>query len=200
MRLGLSEILKYTSEQPTVQQQGEYIRQNFNPTLGKLIQYAYDPMYQWDLPEGTPPYTPNQFLDQESNLYTETRRLYIFFKGTGDHVPLKIKEKNFIQLLENLSAADADLLISIKNHQLPYGITADFIRSQLPGLLSDPVPQRVSNSDKGAGEDTSATFQYKPKPTKSTKPSNNKSSAVGVTKKKATSRKSVANKTKPSDD
>lgn len=143
-RLGLSEILENTAKQPTVAQQGEYIRANFNPTLGKLIQYAYDPMYVWDLPEGSPPYKPNQFLDQESNLYSETRRLYIFMKGTGDHVPPVKKELNFIQMLENLSKADAELLLEIKEKRLPFGITEQFVREHLPGLLSEPAPQKAA--------------------------------------------------------
>lgn len=139
-RQGLSEILEETTKQ-SPEHQGEYLRRQWNPTLGQLIRYAYDGTFEWDLPEGEPPYTPNQFLDQESNLYTETRRLYVFMKGTGDHVPQSRKEMLFVQLLESLSKADAILLCKIKDGSLPYGITQEFIIKELPGQLVAPRGQ-----------------------------------------------------------
>lgn len=136
-KLGLSEILKRTSEQPA-EEQGEFLRRNWNPTLGLMIRYAFDAGYEWAIPEGTPPYTENKYLDQESNLYAESRKMYIFMRGTGDHVPQKKKELNFIQLLENLTKEDAELLLMIKDGKLPYGITQEFIIAELPGQITTP--------------------------------------------------------------
>lgn len=139
-RQGLSEILEETSKQDP-EFAGEYLRAHWNPTLGQLIRYAYDATFQWDLPEGTPPYTVNQYLDQESNLYSEVRRLYVFMKGSGDHVPQRRKELLFVQLLESLSKADAELLCQVKDRTLPYGISIDFIVRELPGQLASPISQ-----------------------------------------------------------
>jgi hypothetical protein len=135
--MALSEILEKTSQQP-IETQGEYIRLKYNPSLGQIIRYAYDATYEWDLPEGNPPYRKNIYLDQESNLYSQMRRMYIFMKGTGDHISQIKKELNFISILENVSPADADLLIAAKDGSLPYGITMAFIEAELPGLITKP--------------------------------------------------------------
>jgi hypothetical protein len=137
-KLGLSEILKRTMELPTQAEQGEYLRKNWNPSLGQLIRYAYDGVFEWDLPDGAPPYTPNEYLDQESNLYSEIRRLYIFLKGSGDHVPPSKKHLLFAGMLEAMSREDAELLIAVKDGTLPYGITQEFIIQELPGQLVSP--------------------------------------------------------------
>lgn len=138
-RLGLSEILEKTSQQPE-EAQGEYIRKHWNPSLGQLIRFAYDATFQWNLPEGHPPYTENPHLDQESNLYTELKRMYIFMKGSGDHIPQLKKELLFGGMLESLSRADAKLLIAAKDGVLPYGITQAFVIQELPGQLQQPRP------------------------------------------------------------
>jgi hypothetical protein len=135
--LAIFEILEKTSQQP-VESQGEYIRTKYNPSVGQLIRYAYDATFQWDLPEGNPGYRKNIYLDQESNLYSQMRRLYIFMKGTGDHISQIKKETNFISILENVAPDDAELLIAAKDGSLPYGITLEFVEKELPGLILKP--------------------------------------------------------------
>lgn len=149
-RLGLSEILEKTSQQATQAEQGEFLRRNWNPTMGLVVRYAYDPSLEWDLPEGTPPYVENKFLGQESNLYGEMRRMYIFMKGTGDHVSQSKKETNFVQLLENLSKEDAALVAAMKDGVLPFGITPEFIRAELPGLLPDDTRPAAPHAEETA--------------------------------------------------
>jgi len=135
MRYGIGETLELGSKLEG-EAQIEFMRKNWTQALGKMIEYALEPEWQWDLPPGTPPYKENPFMDQESNLYSDTRRMYIFMKGQGDHVsPLK-KEVNFVQMLENVSKQDAILLIHAKEKTLPYGWTADRIREVYPGLIS----------------------------------------------------------------
>lgn len=136
-RIGLSEILEKTSQQ-LEEARGEYIRKHWNPSLGQLIRFAYDATFQWNLPEGHPPYVENPHLDQESNLYTELKRMYIFMKGSGDHIPQFKKELLFGGMLESLSRADAKLLIAAKDGVLPYGITQAFVLQELPGQLQHP--------------------------------------------------------------
>lgn len=186
-RLGLSEILKLTSEQPE-DQRGEFIRKNWNPTLGQLIRCAYDASYEWDLPEGVPPYKPNEYLDQESNLYTEARRLYVFMKGSGDHISQRKKEELFIGLLENLSREDAELLVMIKDHQLPYGITLEFVQAELPGWIQSPREVKPADdvitfpAEATTTESVVEVADPAPKPVRK------------VTKRKTTTRKTTAKK------
>jgi hypothetical protein len=135
--LALFEILEKTSQQP-VESQGDYIRLKYNPSLGQLIRYAYDATFEWDLPEGNPGYRKNIYLDQESNLYSQMRRMYIFMKGTGDHISQIKKEINFVSMLENIAPDDAELLIAAKDGSLPYGVTLEFVEKELPGLVLKP--------------------------------------------------------------
>jgi hypothetical protein len=44
----------------------------------------------------------------------------------------------FIEFLEALAPADAELIVSIKEKKLPYkGLTEDIVRAAFPGLLPD---------------------------------------------------------------
>jgi hypothetical protein len=71
-------------------------------------------------------------------LYAEVRKLYLFVKGGNDNLKPLRRETLFIQLLESLAPADADLLCAIKDKKMPYkGIDAKIIREAFPGLLPD---------------------------------------------------------------
>lgn len=73
-----------------------------------------------EIPEGNVPYTPNDAPvgTDHTRLESEYRGLYRFFKG-GDNTikPLK-RETMFIQLLEGLSAEEAELLCLVKDGKL----------------------------------------------------------------------------------
>lgn len=134
MQLGIGEIF-FKASQLEGEEQVAFMRKNWSAGLGKMIEYALEPEYQWDLPPGTPPYKENKYFDQEGNLYGEVRRMYIFMKGAGDHVsPIK-KETNFVGLLENVNKYDAEFLVHAKEKTLPYGFTAVKIREVFPGLI-----------------------------------------------------------------
>lgn len=134
MKKALSEILLETSKLKTKKQKIEYLRANTNPSLNKIIQMTYDET-EFDLPPGAPPYKPSDF-DEPGNLYAEVRRLYLFTKGGNPNLsPLK-REMLFIQVLEFVSASDAELLIGMKDKKLPYkGLTQLFMREALPELF-----------------------------------------------------------------
>ena len=136
-KLGISEILEKVSKLKKKEERIEELRKNGdNRAMLQILQYAYDPRVKWLLPEGKPPYKPTQFLDQESNLYTETRRLYLFVEGGNPNLtPIK-REMLFIGLLENVAPADAELLCAIKDKKLPYKtITKEIVNEAFPGLL-----------------------------------------------------------------
>src|SRR5665213_2693708 len=72
-----------------------------NTTLKTIIQYTYHPGVKWRLPEGVPPFTPSPYLDQEGNLYSEVRKLYLFVENGGaDNLSQFKREMLWIQLLE----------------------------------------------------------------------------------------------------
>ena len=128
MKLGLAEILKKASEIEKKADKIEWIRRNDSPALRALLKYAFDPKVKFLLPEGAPPYKPNELPDLQSVLYSELRKLYLFIEGGNDNLKPTRREYLFIQLLENLDKDDAELIAAVKDKKVPYkGITKKFV-------------------------------------------------------------------------
>ena len=133
----VSTILKEASEIKDRKKRIYFLQSHHpNQLMKMLLKYVYDPNIEFDLPPGKPPYTPCEALDQENMLYLEQRRLYLFLKGGNpDLNPLR-RETLFVQLLESIEPADAELLVAVKDKKLPYkGITEKLVREAFPSLL-----------------------------------------------------------------
>lgn len=136
MRLGISEILKKVSESKTKDEKLEILRKNDSSAIRTILKYALDPEIKWALPEGEPPYKPCQYLDQQSMLYHEARRLYLFIEGGNPNLSTIRREALFVNLIESIDANDARVLLSAKEKKLPFkGITVNLINEAYPGLL-----------------------------------------------------------------
>ena len=138
MKHGIAEILALAVKKETRAEKIELLRQFDSVTLRTMLQGAFDPTIEWDLPPGDPPYRPCEFFDQQGRLYQETRKLYMFLMGRRpDLTPLK-KEVLFIALLEGLDKDDAKLLLAVKDKKMPFkGITYKLVQEAFPGLLPD---------------------------------------------------------------
>ncbi|MGA1047362.1 MAG: DUF6433 family protein [Minisyncoccia bacterium] len=82
-----------------------------------LFEYAYLPEKKFDLPEGDPPYKPDDapIGMSPANLRMEIKRLYIFKRE--DLKPLR-REQLFINLLESVHPDEAKLLLAVKEQKL----------------------------------------------------------------------------------
>lgn len=140
MRLSISEILEKASKISKTNERIEFLRKNYSPPLGTIIKYALDPNVEFDLPEGAPPYKKNDLTGQETRLYSEVRKFYLFLKGCPKNINKIKREALFIEMLENIDPKDAELLIAMKDKKLPYkGFTAKFVKEAFPGLLEENV-------------------------------------------------------------
>ena len=138
MKLGISEILEKASRMNKRQDKIDYLRQNFNPVLGMILKYTYDPAVIWELPPGAPPYKPSQYPDSHGMLYTEARKLYLFIKGGNENLKPFKRETLFINLLESVHAEDAKVLLGAKDKELPYrGINKKVVQEAFPGLINE---------------------------------------------------------------
>lgn len=136
MKRSISELLKRADDAPTKQEKIDVLRQIDSPAIRRIIELAYNPSYVWLLPKGKAPYKPSEFNDQEGRLYGEIRRLYLFLEGGNPNLTTVRREFLFIQLLESVDPADAELLCSIKDGKLPYkSLTKNLIKEAYPGLL-----------------------------------------------------------------
>ena len=136
MKLSIAEILKKASEIADENARINWLRQNNSPVLETILRGAYDPSIKWQLPEGEPPYKPNDLVDQENRLFAEARKLYLFIEGGNPNLKQLRRESLFIELLETVDPEDAKLLLAIKDKKLPYpNLTPQFINKVFPGII-----------------------------------------------------------------
>lgn len=156
-RHGVAEILRLISNLPNENdRQASLATCSDNMVVIMTLKYMFDPDIAFDLPEGDPPYKPNEYLDQQNSYYSQFRKMYIFIKGQGPALaPLK-RESLFVQFIESLDQEDAKLVIAMKDKKSPYpNITYELVSKTFPGLLpekreainiTEPVKKKVTGS------------------------------------------------------
>ncbi|AFB15481.1 hypothetical protein RW03080701_219 [Synechococcus phage S-RIM8] len=119
-RLLISEILRKVSNAKTKEEKIALLRKHNSTALRQLLIINFDESIVSMLPEGEVPYTPNDAPvgTDHSRLEQEYRGLYRFFKGGQDKLPALKRESMFVQLLEGLSAEEAELLCLVKDGKL----------------------------------------------------------------------------------
>tara|TARA_B100000131_G_scaffold150041_1_gene145614 strand:- start:2699 stop:3163 length:465 start_codon:yes stop_codon:yes gene_type:complete len=119
-RLLISEILRKVSNAKTKAEKVDLLRTNNSPALRQLLIWNYDDSVISEIPEGEVPYTPNEAPvgTDHTRLEQEYRGFYRFVKGGDPKLKGLKRESMFIQLLEGLSAEEAELLCLIKDGKL----------------------------------------------------------------------------------
>lgn len=136
MKLSVAEILKKASEIPNESARVDWLQRYDSQALRYILAGALSPNIKWLLPEGEPPYKPNDLVDQQHRLYTESRKLYLFVEGGNPNLKQLRREALFIELIESLDPEDAKLLLAVKDKRMPYpGITTEVVNLAFPGLI-----------------------------------------------------------------
>jgi len=135
MVVGLAEFLEKVGRLKRTQEKIDALKYNDSLPLRIILQGCYDPNVKWSLPEGTPPYKPNDLVDQEHVLIKETQKLTYFIEGFHPDLKQMKRETMFVQLLENCAPKDAELLCTIKDKKPIKGITLQHVTEALPGLI-----------------------------------------------------------------
>ena len=94
---------------------------NDSVPLRQVLKGAFDPNIEWLLPKGDDvPYKKNEapIGTDHTLLSQEAKRLYLFTKGGDNSLTQKKRETLFIQMLEGLSADEADFLITVVNKKV----------------------------------------------------------------------------------
>ena len=109
------------------------LRENDSEALRQICRAAFDTKIKWALPPGNVPYTVNEApLGTEHTLLSqEAKRLYLFIEGGDTTISATKREILFIQLLEGLSAEEAEFLISVKDQKVNNvykGFTANLVK------------------------------------------------------------------------
>lgn len=138
MQIGVAEFLEKVAKLKKVDERVNALKANDSFVLRTVLQGAFDPRVKWALPEGNPPYKPNDLTDQESVFIRDCRKLVYFVEGGMPGLSQVKREQLFVELLENVTPADARMILALKDKKLPWkGITADVVRQAFPDLLPE---------------------------------------------------------------
>jgi len=109
------------------------------PAFSDVLRATFDDKLQFNLPEGSPPYTPNKPESTPSTLLKKHMMFSYFVKGfNGDSLPAFKRENLFIQLLESVHPEDAKIVLGMKDKDLKIKfLTKKLVQEALPDLIKD---------------------------------------------------------------
>ena len=109
------------------------LRDHDSVALRQVLKGAFDPNIEWLLPQGDVPYEVNDAPvgTEHTILQQEAKRLYLFTKGGDSSISQNKRETLFIQMLEGLSAEEAEFLVTVVNKKVNNkykGFTANLVK------------------------------------------------------------------------
>ncbi len=135
MVVGMAEFLERVGKYKRTQEKVDALKANDTLALRIILQATYDPSVKFLLPEGAPPYKPNDLVDQENVFHREATYLRYFIQGFHPELAQNKREMMFVQFLERLAPADAEMLCNAKDKKPLKGITIGHVKDALPGLI-----------------------------------------------------------------
>lgn len=137
MKLLISEILQKAHNAKTKAEKIKILQDHQSAALKSVLIINYDESVISMLPEGTPPFTPNEAPagTEHTKLEHEARILHHFFKG-GSNISGMKREQMFIQLLEGLHPDEAEVIIKAKDKELGkrYKVTKACVAEAFPSI------------------------------------------------------------------
>jgi len=110
------------------------LKDNDSVSLRQVLKGAFDPKIEWLLPKGDDiPFTRNDapIGTEHTILRQEAKRLYLFTKGGDNTLSNNKRETIFIQMLEGLSAEEAEFLVAVVQKKINNkykGFTANLVK------------------------------------------------------------------------
>ena len=110
------------------------LKDNDTAPLRQVLKAAFDPNIEFVLPKGNDvPYTVNDapIGTDHTLLSQEAKRLYLFTKGGDNTLSQNKRETTFVQMLEGLSAEEAEFLVAVVNKKVNNkykGFTANLVK------------------------------------------------------------------------
>ena len=131
--LSFHEILTKVNNAKDKPKKLEVLQKYDTNELRMFLKGAFDDKLEWLLPDGSPPYTPNEAPvgTEHTWLKQEVKRMFHFLKGGNPQLSQMKRDNMFIQMLEGLSEEEAKLLVWAKDNELNKhykGLTANLIK------------------------------------------------------------------------
>ena len=129
----LSDVLTKVNNAKTKAQKIKILRDNDTPALRSICKWSFDPAIESALPEGAPPYVPNEAPEgtEHTRLINIYNKLFHYVKGGNDSLQTTRREMMFVQVLEGLHENEAELLINTKYkklHQVYKGFSSAVVK------------------------------------------------------------------------
>ena len=120
MKLLINEVLQKVSNAKTKPQKVKLLKEFNTNALRSVLIANFDESIVSLLPPGEVPYVPNDAPEgtEHTVLEKEYRKLYLFFKGGSSTLKQSKREELFIQMLEGLTAGEAEVLCLVKDKKL----------------------------------------------------------------------------------
>lgn len=132
------EVLQEVAKQRTKAEKIQVLRKNESWALKDILRGTFDTFVQWELPEGTPPYTASEAHNHPTNLLREHKKFAYFVKGgKSGQMPKFKRERLFIGMLEGIHPEDAKAVVDMINKKPPKYVTRPIVQEAFPGLLKD---------------------------------------------------------------
>ena len=142
----LYEIIDEVRKSKNVKIKAEILQNNESTALIGLLQLTYNPSIKWLLPEGKPPYSPAEGVDEdgqgtdlEGALIGKMRQMKYFISVDGnvlENVPPAKREVVFIQLLETVAPKDALLVLEMKEGSIK-GVSPTVVKKAFPQIQTE---------------------------------------------------------------
>ena len=133
------EILEKFEKATNKQERVKVLKQHDIMPLLDVLRGTFDDAIQWNLPSGTPPYTPSSEESPPSTLLRHHLNFKYFVKGLRESNKLNPirRERMFIDMLEAVHPRDAEILVSMINKKSPVkGLTKTVVKEAFPELIS----------------------------------------------------------------
>ena len=129
----MHEVLKKVHNAKTKEKKIELLREHDTEALRMMIKSSFDPKIEWVIPDGNVPYEKNEAPDgtEHTLLAQEVKKMFHYIKGGDNQTPQWKKENMFIQMLEGLSAGEAEVVCHAKDkrmHQVYKGLSATVVK------------------------------------------------------------------------
>lgn len=131
------EILTEVSNLKSKKEKIQLLQQMNSLHLRNILRGAFDETIQWDLPEGTPPYTVNDQSPRSIRKISDQLK-YFVVGGPGAKMIAAKRQRMFISFLEQIHSKDGAVVVAMKDKKLTElfpGIKRDVVNEAFPGLL-----------------------------------------------------------------
>ena len=137
--LVISELLQEVAKIKKAVDKKEYLIANESRQLKTFLKGAFDKSLEFNLPKGTPPYTPNK--ESKVGFGAVSGEYRYFAKGyEGDNLTPLQREGKFIKVLETVSPKEAELMLLMKDKKLAgkyKGVTKKLVSEAFPNLIPE---------------------------------------------------------------